>query len=703
MATLPDFLVRAINRPRRNRAARTLEINPRIRLWMLRILMKLGGHKGCFFYANGFHNDDLARAVGLGHWIDAEENFSQRQALSELRHLHREAEQKHTQAPLPAGLNGNLNRLSKLVGLNDLERTLLEFVICLHDEKLLESATDLFGPLSSAKVPGVLAAILALPEHDVRHALRPQATLLQSGLISFKKGYSGDLHDNLNLLSHGFADAMFVPQSNPLNLLRGVISKAGKGHLKLSDYAHAQPMLDNAQHYLRHALATKGVGVNLLIHGQPGTGKSQLVRTLAKALGTDLFEVAHEDEDGDPVEGEERLKSFRVAQCFLAKRRAVMVFDEIEDVFSEHVTGSVAQQRKAWMNRMLETNPVPTLWLSNDIHSMDAAFIRRFDMVFELPVPPRQQRAKILRSHCKGLLDDAQIARIAELEHLAPAVVTRASHVVRAIRDDIGKANTASTMQQLIDNTLQAQRLPALPHGAANRLPEVYDPAFIQADANLADVATGLRTSRSGRFCLYGPPGTGKTAYGRWLAGQLDMPLLVKRASDLISKWVGESEKNMAAAFRNAERDGALLLIDEVDSFLQDRRKAQRSWETSMVNEMLTCMESFPGVFIASTNLMDGLDQAALRRFDLKVKFGFLRPEQAWELLCRHCTQLGLPAPPPVLQAGMKKLDRLTPGDYAAVARQHRFRPLATPAAVVAALHAECAVKEHSSRPIGFV
>src|SRR5690606_31926520 len=117
-------------------------------------------------------------------------------------------------------------------------------------------------------------------------------------------------------------------------------------------------------------------------------------------------------------------------------------------------------------------------------------------------------------------------------------------------------------------------------------------------------------------------------------------------------------------AFRQAEQQGALLLIDEVDSFLQDRRKAQRSWEASMVNEMLTCMESFPGVFIASTNLIDGLDQAALRRFDLKVKFDFLRHEQAWELLCRHCARLGLPAPPVCLQANMRKLDRLTPGDY---------------------------------------
>ncbi|MBW6608203.1 ATP-binding protein, partial [Salmonella enterica subsp. enterica serovar Weltevreden] len=86
-------------------------------------------------------------------------------------------------------------------------------------------------------------------------------------------------------------------------------------------------------------------------------------------------------------------------------------------------------------------------------------------------------------------------------------------------------------------------------------------------------------------------------------------------------------------AFRKAQNDGAVLLIDEVDSFLQDRRGAQHNWEVSEVNEMLTQMESFSGVFVASTNLMEGLDQAALRRFDLKVKFDYLRADQAWALL----------------------------------------------------------------------
>ena len=236
-----------------------------------------------------------------------------------------------------------------------------------------------------------------------------------------------------------------------------------------------------------------------------------------------------------------------------------------------------------------------------------------------------------------------------------------------------------------------------------SRLPEVYDPIFIHADANLNSVTAGIVKARSGRLCLYGPPGTGKTAYGRWLALQLDAPLLVKRASDLMSPYIGKNEQNIARVFRQAAQDGSLLLIDEVDSFLQDRRGAKQSWEVSLVNEMLTQMESYSGVFIASTNFMTGLDQAALRRFDLKVKFDFLRPEQAGELLRRHCSQLNLPTPQPDLLARVMRLGRLTPGDFAAVLRQHRFRPIDSSSAMVSALEAECAVKDGGKASIGFL
>jgi hypothetical protein len=324
-------------------------------------------------------------------------------------------------------------------------------------------------------------------------------------------------------------------------------------------------------------------------------------------------------------------------------------------------------------------------------------------MVFELPIPPKTQRERILRSSCGGLLDTSRISSIAEAEALAPAVVAKASSVIRLIQEDLGPKKTAAALERLISGTMEAQgHGPLLLHDP-NRLPEVYDPRFIHADVDLAAVAIGLASTRSGRLCLYGPPGTGKTAYGRWLAGQLGTPLLVKRASDLKSKWLGESEKNVAKAFREAQNEGAVLLIDEVDSFLLDRRDAQRSWEVSEVNEMLTQMESFPGVFVASTNMMAGLDQAALRRFDLKVKFEFLRADQACELLLRHCLALELKPPQQQDKARVSRLACLTPGDFSAVVRQHRFRPVASAASFVSALEVECAVKHGPSRSLGFL
>ena len=684
-----------------------IDTDPIIRLWLLRILVALGGHRA-FMRSDGFNDDTLAEVIGLGHWIDPScHDFDLKAVQADLRQLYQKAETQWAKASLPAFLCRNVGRLSELVGLNSTDCRILEFAVSIQNERILDDAADSLGQLSTVKVFHALSVILDLPEPEIRASLSAHGILARSGLVSVDRGAARTLRGKLDLLSDGFADLMASSEADPISLLRGIVSAAGPGQLDLADYKHIQASLEILRPYLRHATTTGRSGVNIFLHGAPGTGKSQLARALSGELGCELFEVASEDADGDPVNGERRLRAFRAAQSFFAQRRALIAFDEVEDVFNDGDSffgrKSTAQVRKGWINRMLEENPVPTLWLSNSVRGLDPAFIRRFDMVFELPVPPKKQREHILRKNCGDLLDAGSISRIAETECLAPAVVAKASSVVRSIRDELGQTGAAVAFEHLISNTLEAQGHRPLVQHDPNRLPEVYDPIFIHADADLNAVAAGLITARSGRLCLYGPPGTGKTAYGRWLAQQLDTSLLVQRASDLMSPYVGENERNIARAFRQAAQVDAILLIDEVDSFLQDRRGAQRGWEVSLVNEMLTQMESFPGVFIASTNLMDGLDQAALRRFDLKVKFDFLRPEQTLELLRRHCAGLGLSTPQPDLLARIRRLGRLTPGDFAAVLRQHRFRPIESPSALVLALEAECAAKEGVKAPIGFL
>jgi len=114
-------------------------------------------------------------------------------------------------------------------------------------------------------------------------------------------------------------------------------------------------------------------------------------------------------------------------------------------------------------------------------------------------------------------------------------------------------------------------------------------------------------------------------------------------------------------------------LLDEADSFLRDRKNSRHSWETTQVNELLVQMENFKGIFICSTNLMNDLDAAALRRFDFKLEFTYLKTEQAWKLLKGFLGDVITPLSPRkngVLKKQLSALEFLTPGDFAAVKRK---------------------------------
>ena len=229
-------------------------------------------------------------------------------------------------------------------------------------------------------------------------------------------------------------------------------------------------------------------------------------------------------------------------------------------------------------------------------------------------------------------------------------------------------------------------------------MPNSYDLSVLNCGTDLEELADGIEKSKSARICLYGPAGTGKSAFGKYIAKKLNKKLIIKKGSDLLSKFVGGTEENIAQAFKEAKSKKAVLVFDEVDSFLADRTTARVNWEITQVNEMLTQMEEFEGIFIATTNLIDNLDKASLRRFDLKLKFDYLIPKQADVLFKKYLKELNLTS------NQILNISYLTPGDFMAVYRSSRFRPIKSDKDFIDRLYDEIELKNiDSKKSIGFL
>ncbi len=336
---------------------------------------------------------------------------------------------------------------------------------------------------------------------------------------------------------------------------------------------------------------------------------------------------------------------------------------------------------------------------------IDPAFLRRFDYVLELKNPGRAYREGVFKKVLRDLpVRPEWISQAAETDYLVPAILERAARVVGHLNES-DPETVEHSLEHILENNLRVMGKTSW-IDKHSRAPVVYDPSLVNADLDLAGLAGGLARKGSGRLCLYGPPGTGKTEFARHVSERLGKTLLVKRGSDILSKWIGETEANIAAMFREAEAEDAVLLLDEADSFLQERADAQQTWQVTQVNELLVQIEAFNGLFIACTNLMGRLDAAAMRRFDLKVCFKFLKPDQAWAFFLKVLEEHGEhpPGDPSRLQRMLSRLDNLSIGDFATVLRKLRLlNDRISTETLLQALQAECAVKPGSrARPIGF-
>lgn len=458
---------------------------------------------------------------------------------------------------------------------------------------------------------------------------------------------------------------------------------------------------------LRNKPATS---THVLLYGAPGTGKSSYARALMRKLKVPAFEITR---DSSTVIKVQRNAITAAVNLTNGGEGSIVIVDEADTLLNtvQHYLFGEQSEDKSWLNQTLEMPGARMIWITNDVTGMEESVRRRFAFSISFKPFNRTQREQIWRSVLKNHgqarnMDHQETQRLATEYKVSTGAVDLA--VSKAV--EMGMQNKEDFLAHvrfaleahvaLLGNGRKRENkdVPAQEYSldVLNVSQDIHA-LLDQAQAFDRHLRAGGQAPRNMNLLMYGPPGTGKSEFARYLAHSLDRPVLVKRSSDLLNMYVGESERNIALAFDEAESEGAVVVMDEADSLLGSRDRAQHSWEVSFTNEMLAGMERFKGILVATTNRLTDLDSACLRRFSCKLEFRCLSGDGVVAMYQRMLAPMAGQPMDEVTLRRLKGMQNLTPGDFKVVRDRFALRTDENLAhgTVLAALEVEFKAKRH--------
>jgi transitional endoplasmic reticulum ATPase len=337
--------------------------------------------------------------------------------------------------PWAEGQVGRAIRLvGRTLGFTRIDTEIVQLAIACSVSSALAALFGLVRLTRREGIADLVSTALGRSARDVRPRLAALAPVFATGLVQL----DGDMEPYPGWMIRADPRLISLVREGGVRrdrLLARFLTPEPAPTLALDDFAHLRLDLDAVRRILDSALAKPRPGVNVLFYGPSGVGKTEVARILAADLGAELFAAGAADDDGDSLTAKERLASLRVGHRMLAGVRAVMLWDELEDLDParpwEQDEGST-RPGKLWLNQLLERNSTPTIWISNSLDALDAAYVRRFTFKLRFPSLGAAQRRRVWTRVAARELTDAEIDERAFAYDLSPGEIASAAEAARA-------------------------------------------------------------------------------------------------------------------------------------------------------------------------------------------------------------------------------------------------------------------------------
>lgn len=573
-------------------------------------------------------------------------------------------------------LDKKLNQLGNIFNLSQIDLTVLKLIYLAYSINN-DALNNIFERINYNEFVKLAGTATGLTPVEIRQSLNKSGALSGCGILDNID------HTGRNFISIDNTISEYLTGLSGKNLIEKYVRLEKGKTLRPEDFS-----VKPEDTRIITDILKSGKSCNILLYGIPGTGKTEYAKTVAAESGERVYSVRYgetgRDDRGDT---NDRIVALRVAINTVSEKGGILIADEADFLLNTmSFFFDSKSPEKGWLNDLLDNSRARIIWITNKTGSMEESTLRRFSYSLEFERFTEEQRVSVWnnllkRNPLKKYITPKLVKELSQKYEVNAGSIAASLNALKHIKKtrEIGEDEVKPILENLLEKNSMLLKKNIKKKNRLNELTGKYDLSFVNADMDLKIAVNAVKKFTTAikenkepegiNLLLWGESGTGKTEFAKYLASETGRELIIKRASDLMDMYVGNTEKYIAAAFKEAEDKNAILFIDEADTFLGSRERAVRSWEISHINEFLVQMENFNGVLICCTNLLEIFDTASMRRFNWKIRFSPVKEEMRVPLYEKYFVTEHSP-----LTAGQKRrissIGSLTPGHARAVSRR---------------------------------